>query len=186
MHYLIFLVLSTCGSQYAEAYNPKLESDNYFISKNYKKKSLENFAYKWARSFDLDVSIVFSVITQESNWNHKAVSHVEAKGLMQLLPSTAKDIGMSERESLFNPYTNIYYGCKYLRQLLNRYTGDYLLTLVAYYSGMKWADYLRDGKLKNGRFKTEIVGYAEEVLSRSDYMEVSFGQEVEAEETNKF
>jgi soluble lytic murein transglycosylase-like protein len=185
MHYLIFLILS-CGSLGALAYNPKLESDNYFIQKTYKKKTLENFAYKWAEHFDLDKTIVLSQIVQESSWNHKAVSVANAKGLLQLLPTTAVDEGMSEKESLFNPYTNIYYGTKYLRKLLNRYTGDYHLALVAYYSGMKWADFLRDGKLRDGKFKDEITAYAEQVLTRSEHMEVDFGQEVEAEEINVY
>ena len=105
------------------------------------------------QKFNLDTSVVLSVIAQESSWNHKAVSVVDAKGLMQLLPSTAKDMGMRERESLFNPYTNIYYGCKYLAYLRKRYSGNYRLTLVAYYSGMKWADYLSKGKLRKGKFK---------------------------------
>ena len=48
MYYLIFLFL-LCGSFNAEAYNPKLASDNYFISKNYKKEALENFALHWAK-----------------------------------------------------------------------------------------------------------------------------------------
>lgn len=180
---LIFLCIA-CGSLSAESYNPRLGDDNYFKHKNYNKEVLENFAYKWATYFNLDKSIVLSVITQESSWNHKAVSSVNAKGLMQLLPSTAKDIGLSERESLFNPYTNIYYGCKYLRWLLNRYTGDYHLALVAYYSGPKWGDYLRDNKLKHGSFREQIVSYAVSVLSRSEYTEVTIGQEVEAEKIN--
>lgn len=184
-HYLIFLIL-TCGSLRALAYNPKLESDNYFSRKNYQRKSLENFAHYWAEHFELDKTIVISVITQESSWNHKAISSVEAKGLMQLLPSTAVDEGMSEDESLYNPYTNIYYGTKYLKKLLDRYTGDYHLALVAYYGGMKWADFLRDGKLKDGSFKKEITSYADEVLARSGYMEVAFGQEIETKEINVY
>ena len=181
--FILFIFM--CGSLSSEAYNPKFESDNYFRLKTYEKKELEKFAYQWATKFDLDKAVILSVIFQESRWRHTDTSSAEAKGLMQLLTPTAKDMGMSDKESLYNPYTNIYYGCKYLRWLLDRYEGDYELTLVGYYAGPKRADYLRDGKLKHGSFRQEIIGYAVSVLSRSENMEVYLDQKVEAEEINK-
>jgi len=175
-----------CGSLNTLAYNPKFGSDKYFKSKDYKKETLEKFAYQWASHFDLDKTIVLSVIFQESRWKNQSVSKVNAKGLMQVMTATAKDMGMTKRESLFNPYTNIYYGCKYLRWLLNRYEGEYELALIAYYAGPRRSDYIRDGKLKHGSFRREITNYAVSVLSRSENMEVSVDQEINAEEVENF
>lgn len=170
------------------AYNPLKKPDSFFLSKEYENKKIEKFAIKWSRHFGLPENIVFSVIDQESRWNHKATSHVNAKGLMQLMPATAKDLGLSSEESLYNPYTNIYYGCKYLSFLADRYEDDFFLVLVAYYSGMKWADYIQKGKLRDSDFRKEITGYAQEVLVRSiSYMEVGVGREkIQAEEVNQF
>jgi len=167
-------------------YTPKLGEDSHFMSEQYERSSLEKWSSQWADHFNLPVSLVKSVIFQESRWRHDALSVKGAKGLMQLLEGTARDMGKTSNESLFNPYTNIYYGCKYLRYLNDRYDGDYHTTLIGYYSGPKWADYYHKGQLKDGDFKDEIVGYSMDVLSRINYMEVVYDQKVNDKKTKEF
>lgn len=91
----------------------------------------------------LDPMLVLSLIRQESAFNSKAKSVVGARGLMQLMPSTARMFKRRLRTSqLYNPDLNIRIGTKYLQRLVKRYDGDLMFTLSAYNAGMgnvsKW------------------------------------------------
>ncbi|MEW6653804.1 MAG: lytic transglycosylase domain-containing protein, partial [Bacteroidota bacterium] len=68
----------------------------------------------------------------ESAANNKAVSRAKAKGLMQLIDSTASDMGV---RNVFNPRENILGGTKYFAQMLRQYSGDVKLALAAYNAG---------------------------------------------------
>lgn len=84
----------------------------------------------------IDPLIVLSLIRQESAFNPKAKSHVGARGLMQLMPATAK--GLNRRissRSLNNPQINLRLGIKYLKRLFNKYDGNLVYTLSAYNAG---------------------------------------------------
>jgi soluble lytic murein transglycosylase-like protein len=85
-----------------------------------------------ARKYAVDADLVFSVIVAESNFNPLAVSRRGARGLMQLLPSTAARLGVRD---IFDPAQNIDGGTRYLRDLLALYRGDLVLTLAAYNAG---------------------------------------------------
>jgi membrane-bound lytic murein transglycosylase MltF len=85
-----------------------------------------------ARKYAVDADLVFSVIVAESNFNPRAVSRRGARGLMQLLPSTAARLGVRD---IFDPAQNIDAGTRYLRDLLALYRGDLVLTLAAYNAG---------------------------------------------------
>lgn len=76
--------------------------------------------------------LVRSVISVESCFDPHAVSSVGARGLMQLMPSTAKHFGIVD---LFNPKANLEAGVRYLAQLLKRYDGNLRLALAAYNAG---------------------------------------------------
>jgi soluble lytic murein transglycosylase-like protein len=82
--------------------------------------------------FGLDKNLIKSVIMTESAANHKAVSSAKAKGLMQLIDSTASDMGV---KNVFDPKQNIYGGTKYLSKMLRQYNGDLKLALAAYNAG---------------------------------------------------
>jgi len=87
-------------------------------------------------SGNIDPLLVLSIIRQESAFNEKAESHVGARGLMQLMPSTAKTMGrMKSKDDLFLPAQNIKFGVKYLNKLLNRFEGNLILTLSSYNAG---------------------------------------------------
>ena len=85
-----------------------------------------------AQKYGVDADLVFSVITAESNFNPSAVSRRGARGLMQLLPSTAARLGVKD---IFDPGQNIDAGTRYLRELLTLYQGDLVLTVAAYNAG---------------------------------------------------
>jgi hypothetical protein len=87
---------------------------------------------KTAEKYGVDADLVFSVVAAESNFNPKAVSRRNARGLMQLLPETAKRLGVRD---IYDPAQNIEGGTRYLRDLLKRYDGDLALTLAAYNAG---------------------------------------------------
>ena len=84
-----------------------------------------------ARRYALDTHLLRAVIRVESNFNHRAVSHRGAQGLMQIMPQNFSSLDIRDP---FNPRENIMGGARYLRKMLNRY-GDLSLALAAYNAG---------------------------------------------------
>ncbi len=102
------------------------------ISKSSRSKTnLDGLINRIASRYDLDPKLIRAVIRAESNGNPKAVSSAGAKGLMQLIDSTATDMGVRD---VFDPAQNIEGGARYLRKLLDEF-GDIKLALAAYNAG---------------------------------------------------
>jgi len=85
-----------------------------------------------ARKYNVPVELICGVMLQESGGQHKAVSHCGARGLMQLMPGTAKRFGV---KNSFDPQQNIDGGTRYLGWLLKHFKGDIKLVLAGYNSG---------------------------------------------------
>lgn len=100
--------------------------------KNIDFRKYDKIIARVARENNLDVALIKAVIRAESNFNHMAVSHKGAKGLMQLMPQTASSLNV---EDVFHPDHNIEGGARYLRYLMNLYRGDMRLALAAYNAG---------------------------------------------------
>ena len=82
--------------------------------------------------YNVDPALIRAVIETESNWNSKAVSRKGALGLMQLVPGTARQLGV---DNAFDPKQNLDGGVHYLHTLLERYNGDLDKSLAAYNAG---------------------------------------------------
>ena len=86
-----------------------------------------------ANQYGIDPDLALRVVKQESGFNPNAVSKAGAGGLMQLMPGTAKDLGLSEQDR-FNPEKNVDAGMRYLSKQINDF-GDVGLGLAAYNAG---------------------------------------------------
>lgn len=81
--------------------------------------------------FDLSPALMEALVWQESRWNENAVSPVGAQGLAQLMPGTARYLGVDPND----PFANLEGGARYLREQLDRFGGDIEKALAAYNAG---------------------------------------------------
>ncbi|MFH1351464.1 MAG: lytic transglycosylase domain-containing protein [Pseudomonadota bacterium] len=115
--------------------------------RSYQKEEPAGFIKKYnriiiqaSRTFKVDSSLIKAVIKAESDFDHKAVSHKGAKGLMQLMPDTANDMDVGNP---LNPEENILGGTRYLGLLLERFKNNKTLALAAYNAGPEKVEYYR-------------------------------------------
>lgn len=96
------------------------------------REELQQYVARAARKYDLPESLILGVIRAESFGNHEARSKAGAIGLMQLMPSTARGLGV---EDPFDPEQNILGGSRYLGRMIQKFDGDLDLALAAYNAG---------------------------------------------------
>jgi len=96
------------------------------------KSKFDKLIVEAAKKFDVDAALVSAVIKAESDFNSREISNKGARGLMQLMPSTAERFGVTDS---FDPVANIYAGVRYLRWLLKTFNGNADLAVAAYNAG---------------------------------------------------
>lgn len=132
------------------------------------KQDYSEYVEKYAKEFNVDPLLIFSMIKAESNFNEKAQSSSGAKGLMQLMEATAIEIAnkidepLVEQENLLEPEKNIMIGTKYYAELLQNYDGNMLLALTAYNAGMgNVNEWIKNEIIKKDGSDIENIPYKE-------------------------
>lgn len=120
--------------------------------------ALVDLATRVARDHDVDVDLVLAVIQVESGYNTRAISPKGAAGLMQLMPRTAQRFDVLDP---LDPEENVTGGVLYLKELLNRYSGEVRLALAAYNAGEEAVE--RFGGIPPYR---ETIQYVERIVNQ--------------------
>jgi soluble lytic murein transglycosylase-like protein len=113
----IFCAISICGAQSSTG-TTRMEAE-YYITAN-------------AKHYRVPVALVRAIVERESNWQVCTVSPKGAVGLMQLMPATARRLGVTDR---CDPGQNVSAGVRYLAWLMRRFHNDLRLVAAAYYVG---------------------------------------------------
>lgn len=137
------------------------------IQKLIYRQDYSEYVEKYAKEYNVEPLLIYSIIKAESNFDDEAVSSKGATGLMQLMDNTAKEIATNEsleyvsNESLFDPETNIKLGVKYFADLIAIFKNE-AVALAAYNAGMGtvqgWID---KGTIKADGSDIENIPYNE-------------------------
>lgn len=126
------------------------------------------YVEKYSEQYGVDKYLVYAVIHSESSFESEALSHKDAKGLMQITPDTGKwaaeIIGIEDfdEEDLFDPETNIRIGCWYISRLMNQFDGIEKTAVAAYNAGSgKVAGWLSDKAYSADGKNLDTIPYEE-------------------------
>ena len=126
------------------------------------------YVEKYAKEYNIDYLLIYSIIKAESNFEPQSTSVSGAKGLMQLMETTAEEvventtIEYKQDETIYDIETNIILGTKYFAQLLEYYNGNIYLSLTAYNAGMgNVAKWIEKGIIKEDGSDIENIPFRE-------------------------
>lgn len=163
-----FIVLIAIAIILLIAFLAKVFNIETLILRKIYPKTYSEYVEKYAKEFNVDPLLIFSMIKAESNFNEKAQSSSGAKGLMQLMEATAIEIAnkidepLVEQENLLEPEKNIMIGTKYYAELLQNYDGNMLLALTAYNAGMgNVNEWIKNEIIKKDGSDIENITYKE-------------------------
>lgn len=139
------------------------------IMKKIYPKNYSEYVVKYSEEYNVDQLLIYAVIKAESNFDENVVSNSNAKGLMQLMDSTADEVASNiitnqtfDSDMLFDAETNIKIGTKYLSELLEKYDGNYYLAVAAYNAGIGTVDrWIAEGIIKSDGSDVENIPYKE-------------------------
>ena len=95
-------------------------------------QTVDSYIVESSRKYNVDPLLIYAQMHQESSFKQKAISHKGARGLMQLMPATARRFGVTE---IYDPRQNIDAGVRYMRWLLDLFGQDLELALAGYNAG---------------------------------------------------
>jgi hypothetical protein len=121
--------------------------------------TLDKMVAAAAERHGVELALVKAVVAAESAYDPTAVSRAGARGLMQVMPATAADYGIQDKEHLFDPKTNLDTGTRHLKRLLAKYKNDYGRAIMAYNAGEGVVD--RTGSMVT---YAETLSYTEAVI----------------------
>lgn len=132
------------------------------------KQEYSEYVNKYAQINGIDPMWIYAIIKVESNFNENATSNSGAKGLMQLMDTTADELASKvniqdfEIDMLYNPEINIMLGTKYFDELLERYNENYYLAIAAYNGGIGNVDeWINKGIIEANGSNIENIPYKE-------------------------
>ncbi len=104
------------------------------LSKRPSENAYDKIILEAAKRHDVHPALIKAIIKAESSYNPRAVSKKGARGLMQLMPATARAMGV---KNSFDPRHNIHGGTKYFKRMLDEFDGNIRLALAAYNAGIQ-------------------------------------------------
>ncbi|MBR2787331.1 MAG: lytic transglycosylase domain-containing protein [Clostridia bacterium] len=138
------------------------------LQKQIYKQEYSEYVNKYAEINEIDPMWIYAIIKVESNFDKLATSNKGAKGLMQLMDSTALDIAKElniedfELNMLYDPEINIMIGTKYFNKLLEKYNENYYLAIAAYNGGIGNVDnWIDRGVIEADASNIENIPYKE-------------------------
>ena len=139
---------------------------NKLMTKIIYKKEYSEYVSKYSQAYNVDENLIYALIKAESNFDEEAVSLKDAKGLMQLMYSTAEDVAKKNsinltKENILDPDININIGTKYISTLLEKYNCTEI-ALAAYNAGSGNVDkWIANGTIKSDGSDIENIPFKE-------------------------